>query len=89
MGQPEVHFEYVVVAMSAQSFVDRRTERHIEEHGGHLATGSLVVQDLGQLAHQHIAIARVFAGDPGQFAEADKTWGEARGAALRITDPGS
>jgi len=53
-----------------QAFVDRRTESHIDEHGGALATRSLVAQDLGQFAHQYIAIARVFAGDANPRARA-------------------
>jgi hypothetical protein len=54
MGRPD----------GAQAFVDRRAECHVDEHGGHLASRSRVAEDLGQLAHQHTAIARVLAGDP-------------------------
>jgi len=41
-----------------QAFVDRRTESHIDEHGGALAIRPLVPQDLRQLTYQHTEIAR-------------------------------
>jgi hypothetical protein len=48
----------------AQAFIDRAAECHVDEHGGDFAVRPRFPQDLGQLAHQHTAIARVLTGDP-------------------------
>jgi hypothetical protein len=49
---PKLTSKTFVEPEGAQACIDRRSEGHIDEHGGHLATWPLVVQDLDQLAHQ-------------------------------------
>src|SRR5450755_2564923 len=56
--------EYSQEVEGAEAFIDRRAECHVDKHGGDLAAGPGVAQDLGQFADQDAAIARVFAGDP-------------------------
>jgi len=70
---PKFDLEHIVKPEGAQAFVDRAAECHVEEHGGHLTIWPLVVQDLQQLAHQHTAIARVFAGDADPRDRSDIT----------------